>query len=401
MASYLYLLAVFLLFNTAATFTVSSKLILEDGYEVTTVIEGHKLKINPHAVLPRPGSSDLIVLDSSSSVFYSISFPLSNESVPERLSGDGVAGHSDGEAGGARFNKPKSFAVDAKGNIYVADKNNHAIRKIDASGKVTTIAGGNSNKTGHHDGPAQDATFSDDFEVVFVPERCVLLVSDHGSQLVRLINLKAEDCVMGSHSALGAVTTWSVALLVSCILGIIIGLLIRPYVIPHQGTSLVRFCMTWKHCLINLGKQALICCFDIRNAAASSKPYFLTKQLFWLSLAHLSLMFRINYLESQSPQKDSVSLLDSDVLYKSEMKESDRFTDQLKDLISFDESPELPATTNERGEWNEESCNILSNSQGGIDNMIQANIKGFAEVAEKTTVLPASMVGKSGLVRRR
>ncbi|GKV14482.1 hypothetical protein SLEP1_g25357 [Rubroshorea leprosula] len=195
MASYLYLLAVFLLFNT-----VSSKLILEDGYEVTTVIEGHKLKINPHAVLPRPGSSDLIVLDSSSSVFYSISFPLSNESVPERLSGDGVAGHSDGEAGGARFNKPKSFAVDAKGNIYVADKNNHAIRKIDASGKVTTIAGGNSNKTGHHDGPAQDATFSDDFEVVFVPERCVLLVSDHGSQLVRLINLKAEDCVMGSHS---------------------------------------------------------------------------------------------------------------------------------------------------------------------------------------------------------
>ncbi|GLT50296.1 hypothetical protein SLA2020_237900 [Shorea laevis] len=426
MASHLYLLAVFLLFNTAATFTVSSKLVLEDGYEVTTVIDGHKLKINPHAVLALPGSSDLIVLDSSSSVFYTLSFPLSNESVPKKLSGDGVAGHSDGEASGARFNKPKSFAVDAKGNIYVADKNNHAIRKIAASGKVTTIAGGNSNKTGHHDGAAQDATFSDDFEVVFVPERCVLLVSDHGSQLVRLIILKSEDCVKGSHSALGAVTTWSVVLLLSCILGIIIGLAIRPYVIPHQGTSVMRFCVTWKHCLINLGTQALICCFDlmqfcvtwkhclinlgtqawircfdIRNAAASSKLYAVTKQLFWLSLAHLSLMFRINYLESQSPQKDSVSLLDVDVLYNSEMKESDRFTDQLKDLVSFDGSPELPATSNEQGEWNEESCNILSNSQGRIDNMIQANIKGFAKVAEKTTVLPAPMVGKSGLVRRR
>ncbi|GLT50297.1 hypothetical protein SLA2020_237900 [Shorea laevis] len=235
MASHLYLLAVFLLFNTAATFTVSSKLVLEDGYEVTTVIDGHKLKINPHAVLALPGSSDLIVLDSSSSVFYTLSFPLSNESVPKKLSGDGVAGHSDGEASGARFNKPKSFAVDAKGNIYVADKNNHAIRKIAASGKVTTIAGGNSNKTGHHDGAAQDATFSDDFEVVFVPERCVLLVSDHGSQLVRLIILKSEDCVKGSHSALGAVTTWSVVLLLSCILGIIIGLAIRPYVIPHTA----------------------------------------------------------------------------------------------------------------------------------------------------------------------
>lgn len=233
MASQLYLLAAFYLFFNIA----SSDLVLEDGYEVTTVIDGHKLKINPHSVLLRPGSSDLIVLDSSRSLIYTVSFPLSNESLVKRLSGEGVAGHSDGEPGRARFNKPRSFAVDAKGNIYVADKNNHAIRKIAASGDVTTVAGGSSNKTGREDGPAQNATFSDDFELIVVPERCILLVADHGNQLVRQIALKAEDCKMDSHShsALRAVTIWSVALVFSCLLGIIIGVVVRPYIIPHTA----------------------------------------------------------------------------------------------------------------------------------------------------------------------
>ena len=58
---------------------------------------------------------------------------------------------------------------------------------------TTTIAGRN-NKTGRDDGPVQNATFSNDFELVFVVERCALLVSDHGNQLVRRIDLKSEDC---------------------------------------------------------------------------------------------------------------------------------------------------------------------------------------------------------------
>lgn len=56
------------------------------------------------------------------------------EGVIKKYSGKGSAGFSDGELDSALFNKPKSFAVDLKGNIYVADKNNHAIRKISQSG---------------------------------------------------------------------------------------------------------------------------------------------------------------------------------------------------------------------------------------------------------------------------
>lgn len=56
------------------------------------------------------------------------------EGVIKKYSGKGSAGFSDGELDSAMFNKPKSFAVDLKGNLYVADKNNHAIRKITKSG---------------------------------------------------------------------------------------------------------------------------------------------------------------------------------------------------------------------------------------------------------------------------
>lgn len=51
--------------------------VIEDGYTVKTVIDGYKLGILPFAVMLRPGSSDLIVLDSSGSAFYTVPFPVS------------------------------------------------------------------------------------------------------------------------------------------------------------------------------------------------------------------------------------------------------------------------------------------------------------------------------------
>lgn len=214
---------------------VSSEILLEDGYTVTTVIDGHKLEINPYSVIAPPRSSDVIVLDSSHSTFYTLSFPLSEESVVKRLSGDGP-GYSDGEPSSARFEKPKSFAVDMKGNIYVADQSNHVIRKITNLG-VTTIAGGYSKKEGHVDGPAQNASFSSDFGLTFVPHICGLLIADHGNQLIRQINLKPEDCSKSSQSgsALGGVAVWALISVLSCLISMVIGFVARPYIIQHTG----------------------------------------------------------------------------------------------------------------------------------------------------------------------
>jgi sugar lactone lactonase YvrE len=53
----------------------------------------------------------------------------------------GVAGSNDGIGSAARFNGPRGIAIDAAGNLYVADSGNKAVRKITPAGAVTTIAG--------------------------------------------------------------------------------------------------------------------------------------------------------------------------------------------------------------------------------------------------------------------
>lgn len=59
------------------------------------------------------------------------------ETVIKRLAGNGEPGYVDGDLVSARFNKPRSFAVDLNGNVYVADMHNRAIRKITKSGNYT------------------------------------------------------------------------------------------------------------------------------------------------------------------------------------------------------------------------------------------------------------------------
>ena len=53
----------------------------------------------------------------------------------------GAPGSLDGSGGSARFNGPQSVAVDAGGNVYVADTTNCAIRQITPAGVVSTLAG--------------------------------------------------------------------------------------------------------------------------------------------------------------------------------------------------------------------------------------------------------------------
>src|SRR5262249_55273070 len=57
--------------------------------------------------------------------------------------GSGEAGYTgdSGPATQARFNEPYGIAVDKAGNVYVADRHNHCVRRIDgASGGITTLA---------------------------------------------------------------------------------------------------------------------------------------------------------------------------------------------------------------------------------------------------------------------
>lgn len=61
------------------------------------------------------------------------------DSRPKLVAGspEGYSGHVDGKLREARMNHPKGLTIDDRGNIYIADTLNMAIRKISDSGKCT------------------------------------------------------------------------------------------------------------------------------------------------------------------------------------------------------------------------------------------------------------------------
>ena len=66
---------------------------------------------------------------------------ITSTGVVTTLAGDGTQSYADGKGSAAKFNDPEGVAVDASGNIYVADYGNHCIRKVTSAGAVTTLAG--------------------------------------------------------------------------------------------------------------------------------------------------------------------------------------------------------------------------------------------------------------------
>ena len=90
---------------------------------------------NPQGIVAARGG--FVVADSGN---HRIRFVAADGTV-STLAG-GASGFTDGVGTGAAFNSPAGVAVDAAGNIYVADQLNNAIRKIDATNLVTTVATG-------------------------------------------------------------------------------------------------------------------------------------------------------------------------------------------------------------------------------------------------------------------
>ncbi|CAN1272834.1 hypothetical protein LINPERPRIM_LOCUS14741 [Linum perenne] len=218
----------------------------EDGYTVETVFDGSKLGIEPFSVEFSP-TGELMVLDSENSNIYKIQTPLSKYSRPKLVAGspEGYTGHVDGKLREARMNHPKGLVADDRGNIYIADTMNMAIRKI-SEGGVTTIAGGGkwSRGGGHVDGPSEDCKLSNDFDLHYVGSSCSLLVVDRGNQVIREIQLHDEDCDYEEDSTLAynnkivsVVFTAIAILFVAGFLGYMLALLqrkIQTFFSPHR-----------------------------------------------------------------------------------------------------------------------------------------------------------------------
>jgi sugar lactone lactonase YvrE len=143
-------------------------------------------------------AGDLYVAEEGKHRIRKITDPAGTAGVTT-VAGNGTAGNTDGTGTGARFHSPYGMTVDAAGNLYVADYNNQRIRKIDTAGNVTTIAGSGG---GFADGTGTGARFFGPTGIT-ADAAGNLYVADQGNYRLRKIDAAGNATTLagGSNSS--------------------------------------------------------------------------------------------------------------------------------------------------------------------------------------------------------
>ena len=119
------------------------------------------------------------------------------------VAGTGTAGFSGGgsAASSAELNQPAAVAVDSAGNLYIADQKNQRIRKVDSSGNISTVAGtGNQGFAG--DGGAAYAAELNQPAGVAVDSAGNLYIADRNNQRIRKVDSSGNiSTVAGTATA--------------------------------------------------------------------------------------------------------------------------------------------------------------------------------------------------------
>jgi hypothetical protein len=119
--------------------------------------------------------------------------------VVTTLAGSGDDGYKDGTGTAAQFDSPHGVAVDGAGNVYVADYNNHCIRKITPAGVVTTLAG--SGAAGYADGTGTAAQFYWPTSVAVDGAGNVYATDDSNHRIRKITPAGAVTTLAGSGAA--------------------------------------------------------------------------------------------------------------------------------------------------------------------------------------------------------
>ena len=135
----------------------------------------------------------------------------SNPSITT-VAGNGNAGWTGdgGPALSATLNAPNHLALDASGDIYIADTNNLVVRRVDASGNISTLAGNGVsclplNAVCGDGGPATQASLVQPTSLA-VDAKGDVYIADHWGNRVRCVMGSAGGC-LGSKLPVGDITT--------------------------------------------------------------------------------------------------------------------------------------------------------------------------------------------------
>ena len=121
-------------------------------------------------------------------------------------------GFNDGQALSSRFFNPHGIAIDGAGNIYVADRYNHTIRKVSIDGVVSTLAG-KPGFSGNQDGTGESARFNEPWGLCASTDG-IVYVADTKNNKIRRVDLDgtvktiAGTGNFGSSNAQGLAATF-------------------------------------------------------------------------------------------------------------------------------------------------------------------------------------------------
>ncbi len=104
------------------------------------------------------------------------------------VAGNGILGDSGdgGPALDAELNRPFSVSPTADGGFLIADTSNNRIRRVQADGTITTVAGTGARGFGGDGGPAVDATLDTPFAVAALPDGGFLIADTNDNRIRRV-----------------------------------------------------------------------------------------------------------------------------------------------------------------------------------------------------------------------
>jgi hypothetical protein len=113
------------------------------------------------------------------------------------LAGNGNAGYfgDGGPATEAWLAAPSGVAVDASGNLYIADGGNNRIRKVNANGIITTVAGNGDTTYAGDGGPATNASLIEPASVAFDVSGN-LYIGDTGNNRIREVHFAGDPMLV-------------------------------------------------------------------------------------------------------------------------------------------------------------------------------------------------------------
>lgn len=144
-----------------------------------------------NAELGRPVA---LMLDPSGNLYYvdsvnAVVRKISTSGTITTVIGSGVTGYSGdgGSATAAKLAFPLGIAMDGSGNIYIADANNNVVRKVTAGGIISTFAGNGAGKYAGDGGPAASASLNIPSDVA-VDAAGNVYIADAGNNRVRKVS---------------------------------------------------------------------------------------------------------------------------------------------------------------------------------------------------------------------